>query len=63
MARCRNPKCHRKDLMPFMRYCPWCHTKVRQAWKIADASDACDKCGWGVLREFWSHCPWCAAKL
>ena len=17
-----------------MRYCPWCHTKVRQAWKI-----------------------------
>ena len=20
--------------MPFMRYCPWCHTKVRAPWKI-----------------------------
>lgn len=62
-ARCRNRKCHRKDLMPFMRYCPWCHTKVRQAWKIEDTSDTCGKCGWGVLRDFWTHCPWCAATL
>ena len=62
-ARCRNPKCDRKDLMPFMRYCPWCHIKVRQPWKIAGSSDTCRKCGWGVVRDFWSHCPWCAAKL
>ena len=33
-ARCPNRKCERKKLMPFMRYCPWCHTKVRQKWKI-----------------------------
>jgi len=62
-ARCRNAKCDPKDLMPFMRYCPWCHTKVRQTWKIVGSSDTCDKCGWGVVRDFWSHCPWCAAEL
>jgi serine/threonine-protein kinase len=62
-ARCRNKKCSRKDLMPFMRYCPWCRTKVRQKWKIEGGDDKCGKCGWGVVREFWSHCPWCAAKL
>jgi eukaryotic-like serine/threonine-protein kinase len=62
-AKCRNAKCDRKELMPFMRYCPWCHTKVRQAWKIPGSSETCNKCGWGVLRDFWSHCPWCAAEL
>jgi serine/threonine-protein kinase len=62
-ARCPNRKCERKKLMPFMRYCPWCHTKVRQKWKIEGSTDSCGKCGWGVLREFWSHCPWCTTKL
>jgi serine/threonine-protein kinase len=62
-ARCRNPRCDRGDLMPFMRYCPWCRTKVRQAWKIAGSADACPKCNWGVVRDFWTHCPWCAAGL
>jgi serine/threonine protein kinase len=63
VAHCRNPKCDRGDLMPFMRYCPWCRTKVRKEWKIAGSNDTCGKCGWGVLREFWMHCPWCAAGL
>ncbi|MCI0491764.1 MAG: serine/threonine protein kinase [Planctomycetes bacterium] len=63
VARCRNPKCRREDLMPFMRYCPWCRTKVRLPWKIPGSTDTCHKCGWGVLRDFWSHCPWCAATL
>jgi hypothetical protein len=63
VAHCRNPKCERTDLMPFMRYCPWCRTKVRQKWKIAGSNDTCGKCGWGVLREFWMHCPWCTAGL
>ena len=62
-ANCRNAKCERKDLMPFMRYCPWCHTKVRPAWKIAGSKDTCAKCGWGVVRDFWTHCPWCAAHF
>jgi len=62
-ARCRNAKCDRKDLMAFMRYCPWCHTKARQEWKIAGSKDACNKCGWGILRDFWAFCPWCANHL
>jgi hypothetical protein len=49
--------------MPFMRYCPWCRTKVIQKWKINGSPDACKKCGWGVVRDFWSHCPWCAVPL
>lgn len=63
VARCRNRRCKRKDLMPFMRYCPWCRAKVRQKWKIEGSSDTCGKCGWGVLRHYWSHCPWCGAHL
>lgn len=63
VARCRNPKCARGELMPFMRYCPWCHTKVRQTWKLDGCNETCGKCGWGVAKEFWSHCPWCAAEL
>ena len=27
-AHCANPKCSRKLLMPYMRYCPWCHRAV-----------------------------------
>ncbi len=26
----QSANCDRDELMPFMRYCPWCHTKVRQ---------------------------------
>ena len=62
-ARCSNRACRRKHLMPFMRYCPWCRTKVRRKWKIAENTHRCDSCGWGVLRDFWSHCPWCAKSL
>lgn len=62
-ARCSNPRCRRKLLMVFMRYCPWCHRKVRRKWKIPGSSDSCKSCGWGVLRSYWSYCPWCGARL
>jgi hypothetical protein len=63
-ARCSNRACTRKQLMPFMRYCPWCRSKVRRAWKIqsADSHHACHRCGWGVLVDYWSHCPWCGSS-
>ena len=61
-ARCHNTQCSRGDLMPYMRYCPWCRTKVRRAWKIPHSRDKCARCGWGVTREFWAFCPWCAKK-
>jgi serine/threonine-protein kinase len=63
-GRCSNPACERKLLMPFMRYCPWCHRKVRRKWKIAGGHDEkCPGCGWGVLGQFWSFCPWCGKPL
>ena len=62
-ARCGNPGCSRRQLMPFMRYCPWCRRKVKRKWQIEGSSDRCQCCGWGVLREFWSHCPWCGKSL
>ena len=61
-ARCSNPRCSRKTLMPFMRYCPWCHCKVRKKWKIADSQHSCPSCNWGVT-AFWSYCPWCRRFL
>jgi serine/threonine protein kinase len=62
-ARCDSPRCKRKQIMPFMRYCPWCRARVRRKWKIAGSTEKCSRCGWGVLRAFWSYCPWCNKKL
>jgi hypothetical protein len=61
-AKCANPSC-REALMPFMKYCPWCRTRVRRAWKIDGSGDKCPSCGWGVLRDFWRNCPWCGRRL
>ena len=54
---CRGP------LIPFMKYCPWCRTRVKKKWKIESSKDTCPKCGWGIVADFWSHCPWCSRKL
>ena len=61
-ARCANEKC-RGDLMPFMRYCPWCQTKVKRPWKLPGSKSRCPSCHWGVDRNFWHHCPWCSKAL
>ncbi|MBT8131305.1 MAG: hypothetical protein KJO35_03480, partial [Gammaproteobacteria bacterium] len=62
VARCSNSSCSRRDLMPHMRYCPWCRTKVRKRWKMAGGSP-CERCNNDVLPEFWGWCPWCAGHL
>jgi len=59
-GRCANPACSRRLLMPFMRYCPWCRTKVRRAWKPAGATGRCPHCRCGVFADYWDSCPWCA---
>jgi eukaryotic-like serine/threonine-protein kinase len=61
-SRCSNPTC-RGDLMPYMRYCPWCRHKVRRPWKLPGSRETCKSCGWGVDRNYWHHCPWCAKAL
>ncbi len=62
-AKCQNPACTRKTLMPFMRYCPWCRHKVRRPWAIPGASRKCAKCKWGIVDAFWDHCPWCGVGI
>ena len=62
-GRCANIRCEGKDLMPFMRYCPWCRRKVQRVWKIEGTKDRCSRCGWGVLRDYWDHCPWCGRSV
>ena len=57
-ARCSNERC-RGQLMPFMRYCPWCRMKVRRPWKLEGSRHRCNACGWGIAREFWNYCAWC----
>jgi serine/threonine-protein kinase len=58
VSRCGNTRC-RGDLMPFMRYCPWCRTKVKRPWKLAGSKARCRSCRWGIAREFWNYCAWC----
>lgn len=57
-ARCANTRC-RGDLMPFMRYCPWCRTKVKKPWKLPGSRRRCGSCGWGIAADFWNYCAWC----
>jgi serine/threonine-protein kinase len=59
---CSNSDCG-QPLMPFLKYCPWCRTKVRRKWKIPGEKHKCPKCGWGIIRDFWNFCPWCTHKL
>ena len=57
-ARCGNKRC-RGPLMPFMRYCPWCRSKVRKPWKLVGSRHSCKACEWGIAKEFWNYCAWC----
>jgi serine/threonine-protein kinase len=62
VSRCANAHC-RGELMPFMRYCPWCRAKVKKKWKLPTSASTCPSCGWGVDRNYWHHCPWCSRAL
>ena len=61
-ARCENPECSGRQLMPFMRYCPWCNIRVKRKWKLEGSDVVCSGCGWGFASDYWSFCPWCAKK-
>ncbi len=61
-AQCANGKC-RGPLMSFMRYCPWCRTKVKRSWSLPPSRHRCPSCRWGVDLDFWPYCPWCTKEL
>lgn len=50
-------------LMPFMRYCPWCRSKVKKKWTLKHRRERCRACGWAVVREYWKYCAWCRESL
>ena len=60
---CRASRCSRRLLLPFMRYCPWCHARVQRRWPIVGSRGRCRSCGWGVLSEYWANCPWCSTTI
>jgi serine/threonine-protein kinase len=57
-AKCSNERC-KEPLMPFMRYCPWCRTRVKRAWKLEGSSHKCRSCRSGIAADFWNFCAWC----
>lgn len=59
---CTKPGCGGR-LMPFMRYCPWCRSKVQRKWKFTGADARCKSCGCSIAGDYWSHCPWCTTKI
>ena len=61
-GRCANKRCNGL-LIPFMRYCPWCRTKVRKPWKIPGSRHACRACRWGIVRHLWNYCAWCREPI
>jgi len=61
-AHCANRRC-RGPLTPFMRYCPWCRSKVKKPWALPGSKEKCPSCHWGIDSRFWEHCPWCSQEL
>jgi hypothetical protein len=61
-GKCEKRSCG-EPLMPFMRYCPWCRSKVKKPWKIATGKERCGSCDWGVAKEFWDYCAWCGTPV
>ena len=61
-AKCANSKC-REPIMPFMRYCPWCRSKVKKGWQIKSNRHKCPSCEWGIVTEFWNFCAWCSEPV
>ena len=62
VASCGNKRC-RGELMPFMRYCPWCRSRVRKPWRLEGSESACKACGWGIAADFWNFCAWCREPM
>ena len=62
VSRCANTRC-KQPLMPFMKYCPWCRSKVKKPWKIEGNKHKCKACHSGIAREYWNYCAWCRKPI
>ncbi len=58
--RCGNSSCKDRRLMPFMRYCPSCKTKVKRPPRPQQNEAPCPHCRWPIPKGgFWKNCAWC----
>lgn len=62
VARCANQRC-KQPLMAFMKYCPWCRSKVKKPWKIEGNKHKCKSCKSGIIHEYWNFCAWCRKPI
>lgn len=62
VSRCANQRC-RQPLMAFMKYCPWCRSKVKKPWKIEGSKHKCKSCKSGIVKEYWNFCAWCRKPI
>jgi len=62
VARCANQRC-KQPLMAFMKYCPWCRSKVKKPWKIEGNKHKCKSCHSGIISEYWNFCAWCRKPI
>jgi serine/threonine-protein kinase len=58
--RCGNASCKDRRLMPYMRYCPSCKTKVKRPPRLQENEAPCPHCRWPIPKGgFWKNCGWC----
>jgi len=58
----RCSRCHETRLLPHMRFCPWCNSRLRP-WRTPKLADRCPGCSSSVDFDHWDWCPWCSRDL
>jgi serine/threonine protein kinase len=62
VARCPNSDCPEGIVMRYMRYCPWCHRKLKP-WSHPSFPGRCPSCNWFTAKSYWDFCAWCGYEL
>ena len=59
---CPNQRCGERKIMRWMRYCPWCHVKLRPCI-LRQLDGRCKKCKWSIAADYWDYCAWCGEDV
>lgn len=62
VSTCPNSKCPERIVMRYMRYCPWCHVKLKP-WTHPSFAARCKQCRWFVAADYWDFCAWCGDEI
>jgi len=58
----RCTRCGETRLLPHMRFCPWCNSRLR-AWRSRQLHERCAACRNSVAADYWDFCAWCGKDL